>query len=135
MNSQRVIEALHDFSPSIRYVAVYHQGDLRYRQRDNVIAGASASETDRYEELLVNPGLLTLAGQRGNIDCGGLNHLLIGYGNFYQLVKATEEGHLSVCLDQKSDLNNLPEEIFAFVRKEFPGLGLTESTTQVTQNH
>lgn len=126
MNSQQIIEALLDFSPNIRYVAVYHAGDLIYRQKDDVTAGASASETDRYEELLVNPSLLMLAGQRGNIDCGGLNHLIIGYGNFYQLVKATEEGHLSVCLDQKSDLNKLPEEIFAFVRKQFPRLGLTQ---------
>ena len=33
---------------------------------------------DRYEELLVNPTLLTLAGQRGDIDYGGLRCLVLG---------------------------------------------------------
>ena len=40
----------------------------------------------RYEELLVNPTLLELTRQRGNIDCGGLEYLVIRYGNFFQLV-------------------------------------------------
>ena len=42
---------------------------------------ASGLESDRYEELLVNPTLLTLATQRGNIDCGGLKYLIVRYGN------------------------------------------------------
>jgi hypothetical protein len=97
-----LIHTLFDASPSIRYVALYQAGRLVSEQRGRV-TGASASESDRYEELLVNPGLLTLAKQRGDIDCGGLRFLIVAYGNFFQLVRAYEEGHLSVCLELSAD--------------------------------
>lgn len=44
--------------------------DVELRERPD-LADASSSESDRYEELLVNPTLITLARQRGEIDCGG----------------------------------------------------------------
>jgi hypothetical protein len=47
----------------VRHVAVYLAGELRMRRRAG-LAGASTSEPDRYEELLVIPTLLTLATQR-----------------------------------------------------------------------
>lgn len=47
------------------------------------ISDNSSADTDRYEELFVNPVLLTAARQRGNIDCGGLNFIIIACGNFY----------------------------------------------------
>ena len=50
------------------------------------MAGASSSGSDRYEELLANPAVLTLLSQRGEIDCGGLRYVLVRYGNFFQLV-------------------------------------------------
>ena len=73
-------------SPIVRYVAIYQDGLLVSQQREAVI-GASHSESDRYEELLVNPTLLKLAKQRGDIDCGGLRFLIVRYDNFYQLIK------------------------------------------------
>ena len=60
---------------------------------------ASADESDRYEELLVNPTLLTLARQRGEIDCGRLRYLIIRYGNFWALVLPMTRGHLAVGLE------------------------------------
>jgi len=63
------------------------------------LSGASASESDRYEELLVNPTLLTLVKQRGAIDCGGAHYVIVRYGNFYQLVIDLGDGHVSVCLE------------------------------------
>jgi hypothetical protein len=77
---------------------LYRAGKLEARQRGDV-AGASSSESDRYEELFVNPALLTLARQRGNLDCGGLRFVVVGYGNFHQLVLELPEGHASVCFD------------------------------------
>ena len=124
MNSSEVIKSLFDFSEKIRYVAIYKQGQLTYRQRDSDLEGASSGDTDRFEELLVNPTLLKLATQRGEIDCGGLDHLLIGYGNFYQLVKATVNGHISICLDQTADLNQLPAAIFSHLAGSFADEGL-----------
>ena len=97
-----VFAQLADLSPAIRYIAIYQGGELRTWQRE-AINGASSHESDRYEELLVNPTLLTLAKQRGDIDCGGLNFLLVRYGNFYQLVRHLNDGHISICIDPAAD--------------------------------
>ena len=66
---------------SIRYVAVGRGQDIAMQQRVGVDV-ASSDVSNRFEELLVNPTLLTLATQRGDLDCGGLRHLIIGYGYF-----------------------------------------------------
>ncbi len=99
-------------SRDIRYVALYRHGELQLRQRPE-IGNASAAESDRYEELLVNPTLLTLVRQRGEIDCGGLDFLLIRYGNFYQLVQPIQGGHLSVAVESSADPIGLLPEIRA----------------------
>ena len=95
---QQLINDLMDFSEAIRYVAVYLDGKLESAARRGT-QGASSSESDRYEELLVNPGILTLARQRGNIDCGGTEYVLIRYGNFFQFVLPLSNGHVSVCIE------------------------------------
>lgn len=77
-----MIEKIFKLSESIRYVAIYRDGQLESKAKSNML-DASSSESDRYEELLVNPTLLKLASQRGNIDCGGLEYLLVRYGNFF----------------------------------------------------
>lgn len=99
---QRTIDAIFLLSPAVRYVAIYRDGVLVSRERPGV-AAASAAETDRYEELLVNPTLLTLARQRGEIDCGGLRYLVVRYGHFFQLVRPVPGGHLSVAVEPDGD--------------------------------
>ena len=94
-------QAFHQ-SRNIRYVAVYQEKRLISRQRQ-MVEEASDSESDRYEELLVNPTLLLLAKQRGDIDCGGLRFLIVSYGNFYQYVRPYREGHISVCIEKDAD--------------------------------
>lgn len=69
------------------------------------LENSSDATSDRYEELLVNPTLLRLASQRGNIDGGGLDYLLIRYGNFFQFVIEVPLGHVSVALDASIDLD------------------------------
>ena len=90
---------LHDdvfaISPDIRYVAAAHGQQLQMRSRPD-LQNASSSNSDLYEELLVNPTLLTLATRRGNIDCGGLRYLIVGYGHFEMLVIPTSAGHVGV---------------------------------------
>jgi hypothetical protein len=98
-----LIERCLALSPAVRYVAVYVGGVLKSRERAG-LAGASAAESDRYEELLVNPTMLTLLGQRGNIDCGGLRYVVIRYGNFYQCVFPVAGGHVSVAVEINADL-------------------------------
>ncbi|WGS84004.1 hypothetical protein [Methylomonas sp. UP202] len=97
-----MIENIFKLSESIRYVAIYRNGLLESRAKLNT-SDASSSESDRYEELLVNPTLLTLASQRGNIDCGGLEYLLVRYGSFFQFVCPVNSGHLSVCIEPDAD--------------------------------
>jgi hypothetical protein len=104
----RLIDALFALTPDIRYVAFGRGQEVSSRERE-ALAGASGQESDRYEELLVNPTLLTLARQRGEIDCGGLSFVLVGYGNFHQLLVPLAEGHLSIGFERHSDpLEHLP---------------------------
>jgi|SRR4051794_39372551 hypothetical protein len=117
----QMIDDLFNFLVEIRYVAVYQNSELVFKQRQQISDGSS-SDTDKYEELLVNPALLTIARQRGNIDCGGLRFLIVGYGNFYQLVKEMNNGHISICLDKNVDLTNIPEKIFEFLKSKYSEL-------------
>ena len=110
-----VIEKLFHASTAIRYVAVYQKTFHVSRQRSG-LEDASASESDRYEELLVNPALLLLAEQRGNIDCGGLRFIVVAYGNFFQLVRRYEQGHLSICLEAEADPLAEEEKIRDLIR-------------------
>ena len=102
MNNARLdphLDAVFALSDEVRYVALYHNDDLAFRQRDG-LDGASAGESDKYEELILNPTLLKAAAQRGNIDCGGLDYIVIRYGNFFQFVAPLAGGHLSVALQR-----------------------------------
>ncbi len=97
-----MINKMFSLSENIRYVAIYRDGKLETKSKEGTM-NASGSESDRYEELLVNPTLLTLATQRGNIDCGGFRYLIVRYGNFFQFVLPTSWGHVSVCIDKDAD--------------------------------
>jgi len=107
---KRLIDDLMDVSEAIRYVAVYLDGNLESSARTET-KGASSSESDRYEELLVNPAILTLARQRGNIDCGGSEYVLIRYGNFFQFVLPLSNGHVSVCIEPDAEPISLGAQI------------------------
>ena len=107
-----LIERIFAVSSDIRYVAIYRNGQLRSSQRPG-LAQASASESDKYEELIVNPTLLTLTRQRGEIDCGGLEFVLIRYGSFYELVLPLPGGHLSVGIESHADPLELVPQVRA----------------------
>ena len=68
MSDDAEADRIFAISEQIRYVAFGSGQDVVLRERSGLI-DASTGESDRYEELLVNPTLLTLAGQRGDIDC------------------------------------------------------------------
>lgn len=120
-NTNQIIDDLFNFLLEIRYVAIYQNDELTFKQRKQT-SDSSSSDTDKYEELLVNPTLLTIARQRGNIDCGGLRFIIVGYGNFYQLVKEIKNGHISICLEKNVDLTIVPEKIFEFLKSKYSQL-------------
>ncbi len=105
-----MIDEILALSQDIRYVAVYRGGELESKMKRGAV-DASSSESDRYEELLVNPTLLKLATQRGEIDCGGLDYLLIRYGNFFQFVLPRSWGHVSVCIESGADAVTIGSKI------------------------
>lgn len=98
-------------SDAVRYVAIYAGGQLSLNEKEG-IAERSASESDKYEELIVNPTILKIATQRGEIDCGGLDYVVVKYGNFFLLAMPTQDGHVSVGIENDGD----PIEIEAKVR-------------------
>jgi hypothetical protein len=101
-SAEHVIAAIIELTPQIRYAALASGQDVSMHQRARV-SRASAGDSDRFEELLVNPTLLTLARQRGEIDCRGLRYLVVGYGSFDQLVLAWRDGHASIAFERGAD--------------------------------
>jgi len=81
------------------------------------IKNASANESDKYEELLVNPTLIKLASQRGNIDCGGLEYLIIRYGNFFVLLTPCKNGHVNIGIDPDKNPFLFIETLNAILKK------------------
>jgi hypothetical protein len=115
---QNSIDQIFAVSAAVRYVALYRGGELSSSQRSD-LASASASDSDRYEELFVNPTLLTLVRQRGNLDCGGASFVLVRYGNFYQLVINLADGHVSVCFELASNPLDHADAIRAICEMEW----------------
>ena len=99
---ESLIKKIFLISADVRYVAIYVRGKLLSSQRPD-LEHASSSESDKYEELIVNPTLLKLVTQRGNIDCGGAQFVLIRYGSFYEFVMPFLDGHVSVGIQEKGD--------------------------------
>jgi len=116
---EQLVHDLFALSPAVRYVAVRSGDALELHQRPG-LAAASSSESDRYEELLVNPTLLTLAGERGRIDCGGLEFILVRYGSFFQLVHPVKGGHVSVAVE----LDGEPLSLVPRIREILAARGL-----------
>ncbi|MGG5210106.1 hypothetical protein ACQWU4_14345 [Chryseobacterium sp. MIQD13] len=101
-------------SDSIRYVAIYADGKLISGEKPG-LENTSSSESDKYEELIVNPTLLKLVTQRGNIDCGGVEYVIIKYGSFFEFVMSIKNGHVSVGIEQDSNLMEIAGKIKNFV--------------------
>ena len=112
----KIIDKIFTISDDIRYVAVYRDGQLESKAKEGS-RDASSFESDHYEELLVNPTLLKLASQRGNIDCGGLDYLIVRYGNFFQFVLPVSWGHVSVCIEKSADPVLIGQQIVALIKK------------------
>lgn len=115
-----LVEQLLALSNDVRYVAVYQRGNLSTSLRPE-LSGASSSESDKYEELIVNPTLLTLVKQRGDIDCGGVEYVVIRYGNFFQLVHPIPGGHVSLALEATAD----PIQFVPELRRVLRATGVT----------
>jgi hypothetical protein len=115
-NKEQLINEAFEISEHIRYIAVYDNDGLLQKQRSD-IDNASTGESDKYEELLVNPILIKLASQRGNIDCGGLDYFIIRYGNFFVLLVPTKDGHVNLGIEPNQNPLSTVEPLKALLRK------------------
>ena len=105
MKAERVLDAILELSLNIRYAAVHHRdGEPVLRERTGV-AGASP-DSERWDELVVNPVILELARRRGNVDADGLDYVLVRYGRFFNLILPFESGHVSIVCEP--DMDPLP---------------------------
>ena len=98
---ENTIDNIFAISKDIRYVAIYKNNTLKTKSKS--CENQSSLESDKYEELFINPTILKAASQRGNLDCGGLDYILIKYGNFFQCVVPIDKGHISVCIESFSN--------------------------------
>jgi hypothetical protein len=94
----------------IGYVALNSGQEVLLRPVPGLVNSTTA-DSNFYEELLVNPTLLKLAAQRGGLDCGGLNYVAIGYGNFVQLIMLTKDGHISIGISRKAPAGELAARV------------------------
>ena len=112
----RAVKQVLNLGSDIRYAAVYHNGELSSGQKSSP-ENASALESDKYEELIVNPTLLKLVQQRGDIDCGGAQFVVIRYGNFFELVRPIKDGHISVGVELSANPLEIERKIFALLNE------------------
>ena len=108
-------DQLFSLSGDIRYVAIYADEKLISGEKPS-LRNTSSSESDKYEELIVNPTLLKLVIQRGNIDCGGVEYVIIKYGSFFEFVMPIKNGHVSVGIEQQSNIMEITGRIQNLVK-------------------
>jgi len=117
LNMESLLKEIFLVSPDIRYVAIYVNGKLISSERAG-LKNASSTDSDKYEELIVNPTILKLVTQRGNIDCGGVEYVIVRYGFFYEFVMSFMDGHVSVGIESNADLMAIAPSIQRLVRKQ-----------------
>jgi hypothetical protein len=109
----RIAPFLFPLDPAIRYVAVQRAGAIAEMQQSPDRPTFNPPETDRMEELIVNPIVLEALRRRGNLDLDGVRHVTIRYGKQYQVVLPIEDGHVSVGVELGADVEQIAERIEA----------------------
>jgi hypothetical protein len=108
-----IAKLLSEVEPKIRYVAVNQNGVIREMQQFH--ATFNPSDTDRMEELVVNPVILEAASRRGNLDLDGVRYVLICYGLQYQVIIPYREGHVSIGINLSDDPIAIAEKITGYL--------------------
>jgi hypothetical protein len=111
--SEKISARLFDLDPNIRYVAINQKGLIVEMKQNPKRPSLNPTETDRMEELIVNPILLELTQRRGNLDMNGMRYVVVRYGTMYELIFPFKDGHLSIGVE----LNANPTEVAENVAK------------------
>lgn len=115
--AKKLSARLFALEPKIRYVAVNQAGKIVEMQQSMAHPSYNPPETDRIEELIVNPIVLNITARRGNLDMDGIRHIVIRYGTQYQLLLPYKRGHISIGVELRDDP-------IAIARKVTRALGL-----------
>jgi hypothetical protein len=113
----KVSEILFPLDPSIRYVAVNRGGRIVEMEQNSRFPMVSPAETDRMEELLVNPTILDIARRRGEMDLGGVVFVIIRYDAIYGLLLPYREGHVSVGIEPGADIQAVADKCIDALRR------------------
>ena len=113
---EKLSTQLFSMEPKIRYVAVNQKGKIVEMEQSSSHPSYNPNETDRMEELIVNPVVLELAARRGNLDMDGIRYVVIRYGTQYQLLIPYGEGHLSIGVELQDDPLQIASKINAALK-------------------
>ncbi len=96
--NEKISTRLFDLDANIRYVAVNQNERIVEMEQNPKTPSLNPTETDRMEELIVNPIILQLARLRGNLDMEGIRYVVIRYGTLYELIFPYKDVHISIGL-------------------------------------
>lgn len=122
----RVASLLFPLDPDIRYVAVNQAGAITEMEQRPEWPSLNPHETDRMEELIVNPVVLEAVKRRGDLDLDGVRHVIIRYGKQYQVILPFGDGHVSVGVQLGADVARIAERIADALAAAAPGVGPVE---------
>lgn len=111
MVNDLISRRLFELDPNIRYVAVNQLGRIVEMEQNPNWPSHNPVETDRMEELIVNPAVLELAKRRGDLDLDGVRYVVMRYGVQYQLLFPFGEGHLSVGVESEADPTEVARKV------------------------
>lgn len=114
--SEKISSSLFELDPNIRYVAVNQKGQIVEMEQNPRWPSYNPSDTDRMEELVVNPVILDLAKRRGDLDLDGIRYVVIRYGLQYQLLFPFKEGHISVGVGLKANVTDVVNKVANHLR-------------------
>lgn len=102
---------LFELDPNIRYVAVNQKGQIVEMEQSPRWPSYNPADTDRMEELMVNPVVLDLVSRRGNLDLDGIRYVVVRYGLQYQLLFPFKDGHLSIGVELVADVTGVARKV------------------------
>ena len=110
-----IAEQIFRAEPKVRYVAVNQMGLIVEMMQSPAHPTLNSAETDRLEELIVNPIVLEITRRRGEIDIGASRYVVIRYGSIYQILIPYADGHVSASVELSDDPVRIAEKLVAFL--------------------
>ncbi len=110
-------EQLFRIEPRMRYVAINQAGLVVEMMQSPTCPTLNSAETDRLEELIVNPIVLEITRRRGEIDIGGTRFVVIRYGSLYQVIMPYRAGHVSLSVELHDDPLQIAEKVGEYLNR------------------